>query len=250
MFLAIAVTLLLAVSLAYYLRPPGELPSQSNVRGYANEVIACYTDLVTVHYSLNPDFSSLKPYFRLYNDSAHSFEIVVMPAYPSNISNSVALIFEPINASKTNVLFDYGDTFYQLYFNNQIRAYRFVIPGGTLNLNGNPTQFNLAFNVPPTDITGNTISNANSEALSLFNSDAEKLPSYATTATQTGPCPSSIGNALSITSFLNWLNHNIVTETLGTILTYILVLVLVIGAVAAVFHKRVAAKLRELADIK
>ena len=172
----------------------GELPSQSSVRTYADEVITCYTDLVTVHYSLNPDFSSLKPYFRLYNDSTHSFEVLVMQAYPSNISNTVALIFEPINASKTSVLFDYSDTFEQLYLNNQLYAYRFVIEGGTLDFNGNPALFNLAFNVPPTDITSNAISNANSEAAHLFENDASKLPSnigeVATTA-QTGVCPSS-----------------------------------------------------------
>lgn len=238
------------VSLVYYLWSPGELPPQSSVREYVNDLIACYTDLVTVHYSLNPDFGSLRPYFRLYNDSTHSYNALVMPAYPSNISNTVALIFEPINASKTTMLFDYGDTFQQLYTNSQLYAYRFIIPGGTLDFNGNPAQFNLAFNLPPENITNNTFENASREALSLFNQDASKLPSYRITATQatcTSP-PRTPGDTFN--SFLNWFNHNILTETLGTILTYALVAALVVAAITAVFHKRVVTKLKELADIK
>jgi hypothetical protein len=249
----IVVVTLLVVAGAYYLWPrQSVLPPQNSVKEYANEVIACYTDLVTVHYSLNPDFSSLKPYFRLYNDSAHSFKVLVMPAYPSNVSNTVALIFQPINASKTDFLFDYGDTFEQLYEGNEISAYRFVIPGGTFDYGGNPAQFNLAFSAFPIDITGNTTANANSEALSLFNSDASKLPSYAMTVTQAGVCPISIGNGLGqLGDFLNWLNNNTVSRTIVTVFGSLLAFVIVVViAVVAVWQRRFIEEMLETIHLR
>jgi hypothetical protein len=205
------------------------LPPPSNTQGYVNNLIDSYNALID---NTNASFDSVKGHFALYHAIGNTFKVIIMQTAP-NSPGYLTLIFVPVGGNAPNVTMNYNDTFAGLY-SLSIPGEYIVIEHIVINFTNSIVQVNLAFGIASTDVTGDYMTNSKNAAEYLYHSDLSTIPK---------PTPSQ-PSSQNPDPFA-WFNDNPIVKTIGNVLSVVLFVGIIIGALAVVMRKRIKNELKQ-----